>query len=146
MSVELKVVRLMTDRELAVSGGESAGLKTGDVLLVLGEPITIEDPDTGEVLGEVVNHKAVVRVYDVKERFALARTFRTRQVNVGGSVGIGLSNIFEAPKYERRTETLRRAPKAGNEIFAAESVVEVGDRVEVFHGDVKDVPSLSVWR
>lgn len=144
----MKVVRVMSDREIAVSGGAEAGLKVGDVLLVLSQPTPITDPDTNELLGEVVTNKAVVRVYDVKERFALARTFRTRSVNLGGH-GLPssvLGKYFEPPKYEVRTETLRRDPDSDGPMSAAESVVKVGDRVEVFEGDVKDVPSSTVWR
>lgn len=144
----MKVVRVISDREIAVSGGAEAGLKTGDVLLVLSQPTPITDPDTNELLGEVVSNKAVVRVYDVKERFALARTFRTRTVNLGGQ-GLPtslLGKYFEPPKFEVRTETLRHDPDADSPLSAAESVVKVGDPVEVFKGDVKDVPTSTVWR
>jgi hypothetical protein len=142
----MKVVRVITDREVAVSGGAEAGLEVGDTLLILGDPVPITDPDTNEVLGEVVPNKAIVRVYDVKDRFALARTFRSRTVNVGGQ-GVGsLRQYFEPPKYETRTETLRRSPAAGDILSPDESIVEVGDRVEKFEGDVEDVPSSSVWR
>jgi hypothetical protein len=142
----MKVVRVMTDREVAVSGGAEAGLEIGDTLLILGDPMPITDPESDEVLGEVVPNKAIVQVYDVKERFALARTFRSRTVNVGGSGVAGLGKYFEPPKYETKTETLRRSPAAGDFLSPDESIVEVGDRVEKFEGDVKDVPSSSVWR
>jgi len=92
-----------------------------------------------------VHHKTVLRVYDVKDKFALARTFRTRRVNVGG-VGGGISAFFEPARYETRTETIRRSRQAGDAISPEDSIVEVGDRVEVFTGDVNDIPSSSVWR
>lgn len=143
----MKVVSVITDREVAVSGGAEAGIEPGDTLLILGEPVQISDPDSGEVLGEVVPNKAVVRVYDVKDRFALARTFRSRTVNLGGSGVLNpLGKYFDPPKYETRTETLRRSPAAGDFLSPEESIVEVGDRVEKFDGDVKDVPSSTVWR
>lgn len=144
----IKVVRVISDREIAVSGGAEAGLDVGDVLLVLSEPTPITDPDTGEVLGEVVSNKAVLRVYDVKERFALARTFRTRTVNMGGQgmPSSVLGKYFEPPKYEIRTETLRHDPDADSPLSAAESVVKIGDPVEIFEGDAKDVPTSTVWR
>jgi hypothetical protein len=142
----MKVVRVMSDREVAISGGLEAGVYEGDTLLILGNPVAITDPDTGEVLGEVVPTKAVVRVYDVKERFALARTFRSRRVNVGGTGGSAFAHLFEAPKWETRTETLRRSPEAGDVLSPDESVVEVGDPVEKFDGDLSDVPSSTVWR
>ncbi len=143
----MKVVKVITDREVAVSGGAEAGIAIGDTLLILGPPIQIKDPDNDEILGEVVTNKAVVRVYDVKDRFALARTFRTRTVNLGGTGAFNpLGKIFEAPKYETRTETLRRSKEAGDVLSPQESIVEVGDPVEKFKGDDEDVPSSTVWR
>lgn len=143
----MKILAVITDREVAVSGGADAGVTVGDTLLIIGSPVSITDPETEEVLGEIVRTKAVVRVYDVKERFALARTFRNRRVNVGG-VGDGnlFGKIFEAPKWETRTETLRRSPDAGEILAPEESIVEVGDRVEKFDGDIGDIPSSTVWR
>lgn len=60
MSTSMKVVTIITDREVAISGGTEAGIKPGDTLLILGRPIKITHPDTHEVLGEVVPTKAVV--------------------------------------------------------------------------------------
>ena len=146
MTAPMKVVRVITDREVAISGGADAGVSEGDALLILGKPVQISDPDTGEILGEVVPTKAVVRAYDVKERFALARTFRSRRVNVGGTGSGSFAHLFEAPKWETRTETLRRSPEAGDVLSPEESVVEVGDPVEKFEGDINDVPTSTVWR
>jgi len=146
MTAPMKVVRVITDREVAISGGAEAGISKGDTLLILGKPVEITDPETGEILGEVVRTKAVVRAYDVKERFALARTFRSRMVNVGGLATNALANVFEPPKWETRTETLRRSPEAGDVLPAGESIVQVGDSVEKFEGDANDIPSSTVWR
>lgn len=142
----MKVVKLITDREVAISGGAQEGIEVGDTLLILGHPVEIADPDTGDVLGEIVPTKAIVRAYDVQDRFALARTFRSRRVNVGGRGAGALAGLFEPPQWETRTETLRRSPEAGDVLSAEESVVEVGDPVEKFEGDADDVPSSTVWR
>ncbi|WP_375490364.1 hypothetical protein [uncultured Jatrophihabitans sp.] len=143
----LRIIQIVNDREVAISGGAEAGISGGDTLLIQGRPVDIRDPETNEVLGQVVQTKAVVKAYDVKERFALARTFRSRRVNVGGGGGINsISRMFDPPKWETRTETLRRSPQAGDPLLPDESVVEVGDRVEKFTGSADDVPSSSVWR
>lgn len=148
MTTRLRIARIVSDREVAITGGKDSDIKPGDILLILGRPIQIEDPDTGESLGEIVTNKAVVRVYDVQDRFCLARTFRQRKVNVGGSGmgGSGLAKFFEPPKYETRTETLQRNPQAGMTIEEDDAIVQVGDAVEKFEGNVEDIPTSSVWR
>lgn len=145
---KLKVARVINDRELAITGGSDAGVQVGDVLMVLGKPVQILDPGSQEPLGEVATSKAVVRVYEVQERFCLARTFRQKRVNVGGDglAGAGLGRFFEPPKYETRTETLRRNPELGLDIDEDEAVVQVGDSVEAFSGETDDIPSSTVWR
>ncbi len=147
-SSRLRIAKILNDREVAVTGGTVSGLEVDDVLKVVASKAEeIRDPDTSEVLGKIVRSKAVVRVYEVQERFALARTFRTRRVNIGGS-GVGaFAQIFDAPRYETRVETLRRDPsKSGTVGEAPETVVEVGDIVEKVEGPVDDVPSAAVWR
>ena len=152
MTKPIRVVDILTDRELALSGGAEQGLEVGDVLRILpGKPRAVVDPETGDVLGEIVQTKAVVRVYEVQDRFCLARTFRTRQVNVGGG-GIGSTSaifgrIFEPPKYEVRVETLRKDPSLGTVIDPSESIVEVGDIAEKVEGeDVNDLPTNTLFR
>ncbi len=144
----LRIAKILNDREVAVTGGRESGLEVDDVLKVMSSKAEeIRDPDTSEVLGKIVRTKAVVRVYEVQQRFALARTFRTRRVNIGGR-GVGaFAHIFDAPRYETRVETLRREPsKSGTVEEPFETVVEVGDIVEKVEGAVDDVPSAAVWR
>jgi len=143
----IKVVEILDDRELALNAGTDRGIILGTVLrIVSGSPTKIVDPDTDELLGEVVHTKAVVRVYEVQTRFSLARTFRTRRVNVGGS-GSPFGRIFEPARFENRVETLRRSDSAGKPLSLEESVVSIGDIAEVIESDdVNDIPSTTVWR
>lgn len=147
----IKVVDIINDRELAVNAGTDRGLEPGTVLkIVTSEPRQIVDPETQEVLGEIVETKAVVRVFEAQSKFALARTFRTRSVNVGGT-GIGtvtaMAKVFSPPKYETRIETLKRDTSGGEPLAPEESSVQVGDLVELVDGDdVDDIPSSSLWR
>lgn len=136
-----RVVRVLNARELVVSGGEQAGLGIDDVLRVLGEPFQLEDPVTGEDLGSLRTTKALVRVYDVAPRYALARTFRSRQVRVSGSP-MGALDLFSPPKYETRTETLERDRSSD---LTGDGAVQVGDLVERWEGAVEDVPSVTAW-
>lgn len=147
MTEAIRVAEILNDRELALTGGASNGLAVGDVLRIVTQQATqIRDPETGEPLGEIVRTKAIVRVYEVQERFALARTFRTRRVNVGGQGTSSFAGIFEAPKYETRVETLRRDPSGERALDEAESVVAVGDVAEIVEGKADDIPTSTVWR
>jgi hypothetical protein len=145
----IKVVEIFNDRELALNAGTDDGLDIGTTLVIKsGTPHQVEDPETGEVLGEIVRTKAVVRVYEAQKRFSLARTFRTRTVNVGGAgAGSAISKIFEAPRYETSVETLRRSYESGRPIGVSELIVDIGDIAEIIPGEMTDdVPSLTTWR
>ncbi len=146
----IRVAEIFNDRELALTGGSANGLAVDDVLRIFDRSgKEIRDPDTNEVLGEIVRTKAVIRVYEVQDRFALARTFRTRKVNLGGTGGMAqFGKIFEAPQWETRVETLRRDPdRAVWGDAPKDSIVAVGDLAEKI-GDqiVDDIPSYTIWR
>lgn len=145
----IRVATIFNDRELALNAGSAQGVVAEDVYRILSAtPHKIVDPETKEELGEIVHTKAVVRVYEVQERFSLARTFRSRRVNVGGQGG-GLttfSKMFEPPEYEVRVETLRRNPNVGPQQIKPEQLaVAVGDVAEKVTGDVNDLPSMTIW-
>jgi hypothetical protein len=140
---KLHVVKILNARELVISGGAAANLSEGDVVRVLSKALPLEDPISGEDIGELVTTKAVLKIYQVAPRYALARTFRTRRVKVGGGVGTGgLGNIFSPPQYETRTESLVRDRSLD---LPGDLAVDVGDVVELWTGPVEDVPSVTRW-
>lgn len=141
---ELHVVKVLNAREMVVSGGAEANLEVDMILRVLGNEVDLEDPLTGEALGQLKTTKLLVRIYDVAPKYALARTFRTRRVNVGGR-GIGGTglDLFSPPKYETRTETLERDSSFD---VKGESAVSPGDQLEIWDGGADDVPSVTAWR
>lgn len=141
--IRLRVIRILNDRELVVSGGSDAGLEEDDLLRILGPEVELRDPETGEDLGLLRTTKALVRIYNVAKKYALARTFRSRRVLVSGTPSrLGFGELFSPPKYETRTETLERDP---DHDVSSEGAVEVGDPVEVWDGAVDDVPSVTAW-
>ena len=44
----------------------------------------VQDPDTGEILGSVQRPKVQVEITQVSDKIAVARTYRSYGVNVGG--------------------------------------------------------------
>lgn len=131
----LRVLRVLNERELVIAGPAVPELDEGDIVRVLGDPDPIEDPDSGEVLGTVRSTKVLLRVYNIEPKFALARTFRSEQVQVPQGIGAGL---FAPPKFETRTELL-----STNESHS--QAIKVGDIVEVWEGASTDAPNVTAW-
>ncbi|THJ67804.1 hypothetical protein E8P82_02915 [Arthrobacter echini] len=137
---DLYVVRVLNERELAISGGSAAGVYEHQLYSVLAPGEKLEDPKTGEVLGELLTAKALVKVYEVSEKFALARTFRSKRVKVSGGLALGV-DLFNPPKYETRTETLVRGASYDS---SSKIAVEPGDPVKRWDGPEDEAPSTSV--
>ena len=101
-----------------------------DVLDPKGEDV--KDPDSGEVLGSLDRPKVRVKVTKVQERLSVASTYKTYEVNVGGSGGalsFGLSNLLLPPQYVTRQETLKTSEKTWEDLDEKESYVKTGDPV-----------------
>jgi hypothetical protein len=142
----MKIAAVLNDREVAVSGEGVESVETDDILVVRSEPREILDPDTQEVVGSITDVKAVVKVYEVQDRMLLARTFRQRKTNVGGSYANALSQLMSPPKWEIRTETLRRDRGRRDDLSEQDAVVRAGDPVETFDGEINELPTSSVWK
>jgi hypothetical protein len=144
-----KVARITSDRELIINRGAEHGVDEGMRFIVKGEPVDVPDPDTGESLGQVTSVKVIVQIREVDSKFAIARTFRSRRVNLGGSSsGPGsIAGMFQPPKWETRVETLRRNPKADAPLSEVDSIVQVGDIVEsLLDGEDYENTSTALWR
>lgn len=157
--IQGKVARVNSDRELIINRGSENGVAEGTYFYVRDKPLVIEDPDTGESLGEVLPIKIVVRAEEVSEKFCIARTFRSRRVKVrdaqpgNESFNVALNSWrqqLQPPRpaeYETRVETLRVDPTKGAPITANDSVVRVGDVVEsVLDGEDIDPVTTTLFR
>lgn len=142
-SVSGKVARLVSDREVILNRGSNDGVEAGATFYIFdAKPVSVSDPDTGEDLGDVRAIKAVVRAIEVAPRLTLARTFRTRPVNIGGS---GLAGIFASPEYVQRVETLPLDPSGPRSLAADASPVLEGDAFEeAVPAMVDDIPSVAL--
>lgn len=131
-----KVARILNSRELAINVGSDDGVTVGmrfDVLDRRGDEI--KDPDTSEVLGSVSRPKVQVEVSTVQPRFSLARTFRTRRTNVGGTgtafdMGLGpISRSLLPPRWVQAPETLKTSERTWEDLDESKSFVKIGDPV-----------------
>lgn len=142
------VAQILTNRDLVINRGKEAGVEVGMKFAVLNsQGVNITDPESGEELGSVPLAKVIVQVTRVEPKLSVARTFKKRRRNVGGSgallsslsVTAGLTNMFEPPKWVDEWETLRTAQKPDiTELSESDSYVKIGDPVEEVVGDEFD--------
>ena len=83
-AIKGKVTNILNKRELAMNVGRKDGVKE-EMRFKIVYNVPVKDPDTGEELGEINREKIRVEVFQVEEKFSLARTYETYQVNVGGN-------------------------------------------------------------
>ena len=72
MSIEAKVAAVLSTREVALSAGEDAGVKEGDIA-TLYKTIDVTHPDTGELLGSVRRSRVRFVVTEVEPRMSIGR-------------------------------------------------------------------------
>ena len=145
-----KVARILNSREVALNIGTEHGVQSGmtfDILAPGSGEVT--DPDTGEVLGSVDLPKTRVRITRAHDRFAIATTYRSKRVNVGGAgyTGVGsaadnLRKMFEPPRWETRYETLKSNggfEATAEDLDEKDSYVSVGDPVVQIMENVRPV-------
>ena len=131
--IEGRVATVLNEREVAINVGSKDGVQTGMRFAILSEyPIRITDPGSDELLGEIDRPKVRVKVSEVNEKFSVARTYETYEVNVGGA-GLDITGIAifgRPPKWVTKVKTLRvDESDLPGELTAEESIVKVNDRV-----------------
>lgn len=138
------VIRILNDREVVLNRGSRDGLEI-DMYVGIIDPDTedLEDPETGEQLGGIRRYKVALKVIQISERLAIAATYKTKQVNVGGlgspNSGLGAFALAMTPrKIETQVETLRLDPALSQPLGPSESRVEQGDRFEVISAETAD--------
>ena len=129
-----KVARVLNEREIAINRGTANGVTIGmyfDVMDVHNENII--DPDTDEVLGPIERSKVRVEVTHVQEKLSVAKTYRGKQVNIGGSGGLGSLGPFARAlmpsEWITKYETLKKTGETVSELDEENSYVNIGDLV-----------------
>ena len=128
-----RVAKILDSRHLVLNRGSEQGVTPGMRFAVLDPNAeNIKDPETLEVIGSLERTKIEVEVYSVEEGIALARTFKRKRRNVGGT-GLalaGLSRALEPPKYVESVETLKTNESTWEDLDESESLVKTGDPVK----------------
>lgn len=85
---EARVIKV-TDDEMLISGGEKTGEAVGDVFTAYSVGEALVDPTTGEQLGSETTKKGTVKIVEVKEKYAKAKSD-------GPLTGIKVGDIVKA--------------------------------------------------
>lgn len=133
-----RIIRILDTTTVIINLGRKNGVTPQSIFRILGDPETIEDPASGEVLGSLTVVKAKARASQVYERFTIATSkWTTRSSPAYGLLGMepayGLlgMNILKDQVVEHGEE-LRVDP---NEVkpwrAESEAPVQLGDEIEV---------------
>ena len=139
-----RVAKILNSRELAINVGATHGVNIGMYFDVLDqEHEAIADPETGEILGSVERPKVRVKVVSVQDRFAVATTYRTKRVNIGGTsnnrfLTSGFSELLMPPKWVTKYETLKTEEMTWENLKEEESYVKTGDPIVQVVPDVEE--------
>lgn len=142
------VAQIVSDREVILNRGSLDGMVVGDFYKVLDpKTIDIKDPESGKSIGSILRIKIVLKAVDVGDHLTIARTFRSKEVNVGGVGPNVLGGLLTPPKFIDKVETLRRGEGQPEPIGERESIVAVGDPFQnATPDDVDSTRSVSLWR
>lgn len=127
-----RIIRILDTRTVVINLGLENGVTDNSIFYILGEPESVIDPQTNEILGTVTVTKGRVRASQVFDKFTIATTsWTTYSVNEQYSSIIG--NLFGKVKIDEIDEgELQVKP---NDIkpwkARSESPVKIGDEVEV---------------
>jgi hypothetical protein len=119
-----RVAKIISVRELGINIGGIQGVVEGMVFAVLADtPLHVEDPDTGEMLGEIERYKVRVKATEVFDKFSICRTYETYETP-------GLTFPLPLLVATRQVRTLMiEDSELPPPLSEEESYVKVGDRV-----------------
>ena len=102
-----KVAEVLNDREIAINIGSTNGVDIGMYFDVMyPESGEIRDPDTQEVLGSIARKKVRVQITEVREKWAVASTYRSEHVTPGLHLG-PFARALMPPSWITKYETTK---------------------------------------
>jgi hypothetical protein len=99
-----KVVSIISTHSIAIKIPERL-VSDGDVFKVIGTKVKIQDPDSGEMLGNYTIYKDAFEVTEVYEKFCIATKFKHDnqfQISIIGKKTLGRINTdySDIPEYD----------------------------------------------
>jgi hypothetical protein len=119
VGLESLVARVNSETQLVLNVGQDNGVRPGDTFRIMSQDgIPVNDPVTGEPLGDLPVEKARVRVQTTYSKICIAETYRT--YTVGG--GMALGGIFGPER-----EVVEKMTVEQSEPAEVDRTVRVGD-------------------
>ncbi|MBF7126627.1 hypothetical protein [Pediococcus pentosaceus] len=135
----MKVARIISDTELAITLDESSNIEVGDKLQIMDlESDPIIDPDTNEVIGGIPIPKDTVKVTKVFEKFCIAEKQNKATVGshsnafnlmVKGYRPLMVSSISEINGKSLNIDRNQIKPKKYNS--TSDLPIQIGDYVQL---------------
>ena len=123
MWIEGKIAKILNTRELVLNRGSDDGVSVDMEFAVIEPRLTIVDPDTQELLGDLEREKVRVRVFETHPKFSLARTYETYQEINPESAISGIARTISP--YLTKVKRLNTHTTAVDQVGVAN--VHVGD-------------------
>lgn len=130
-----RVASILNANELVINIGVDKGVMQGMKFAVMAEsPVSVLDPETGEVLDTIDREKVRVEAVEVRQKVSICRTFRKREIPAGSLYGSALgragifAGAFDPPKIieeNLKVQDVSLPPP----LSAEESYVKINDRV-----------------
>lgn len=129
-----RVASILNAKELVINIGANQGVSPGMKFAVMAEsPMSVTDPETGEVLDMIDREKVRVEAVEVREKISICRTFRKREIPAGllyttPLFPTGLANLTSPPKIieeDLKVQNTSLPPP----LSAEDSYVKINDRV-----------------
>jgi HKD family nuclease len=134
------VAEIIDNSTVVLSVGSESGVEVGMRFKIFSKnKIEITDPESHEKLGELDIEKFKVQVIQVFPKFSIAETYEYKTVNTGGSYNSSiwtLNKMMEEPRLVKRRKTFEIDKQEKRTINKEDSIVSVGDRVELIRGVV----------
>lgn len=86
VGLKARVARVSSKTQLVLNVGSEHGVMPGDIFRIMSlDGIPIQDPDSGELLGELPVEKARVRAQRIYPKICVVETYRTYTIGGGAS-------------------------------------------------------------
>lgn len=118
-----KIVRIINDNNIVISGGKEQGLQEGDILEVFIKGEEIVDPDTNKCLGTLDVVKSKIEIKTLYEKMSLCHNAET--ITKNPFVSYDSSNLFKTSRVPLNVD-MTQAQKIE---AISDTVLRIGDLV-----------------
>ena len=129
--IEGRVASILNSRELVINVGKKDGVEEGMIFAVItGDPIEIRDPESEEILDNILREKVRVEAREVREKITICKTYRMTFSPSAASINLAMMNILKSFPQTETPETFKHSENATPPPIAKEDqYVKIKDRV-----------------